>query len=202
MNSKGLKRMLGRHIAYSDVSTLTRRCILSINKPSPDLFLVVRLEKVLQGDISECPEPYLREDKNKDKVRAAAAAACECLGRYRMPLAWTAIYLSGVIGCGGDTDSTAGSLDRKSGGLEQWRKKVEPPTRRGLLERPSLDKRRSWSPDDFTNCLDSFRPITLTVSSFFKQESERLRDEDLYKFLVELRRPGSNLKRLKCLPGI
>lgn len=47
-----------------------------------------------------------------------------------------------------------------------------------------------------------FRPITLTVSSFFKQESERLRDEDLYKLLVELRRPGSNLKRLKCLPGI
>lgn len=42
----------------------------------------------------------------------------------------------------------------------------------------------------------------MTVSSFFKQESERLRDEDLYKLLVELRRPGSNLKRLKCLPGI
>lgn len=47
-----------------------------------------------------------------------------------------------------------------------------------------------------------FRPITLTVSSFFKQESERLRDEDLYKLLVELRRPGSTLKRLKCIPGI
>ncbi|XP_024880092.1 dedicator of cytokinesis protein 6-like [Temnothorax curvispinosus] len=156
MNSERLKRMLGGHIAYSDVNTLTRKCVLSINKPSPDLFLVVRLEKVLQGDISECAEPYLRKDKNKDKV-AATAAACECLGRYRMPLAWTAIYLSGVIGCGGDTDSTAGFLDRKSGGLEQWRKKVEPPTRRGSLERRSLDKRRSWSPDDFANCLDSFR---------------------------------------------
>ncbi|XP_061934172.1 dedicator of cytokinesis protein 7 isoform X2 [Apis cerana] len=204
MNSEGLKRMLGSHIAYSDASTLARSCVMSISKPSPDLFLVVRLEKVLQGDISECAEPYLREDKNKEKVRAAAAAACERLGRYRMPLAWTAIHLSGVIGGGGDTDSTgsAGSLDRKSGGLEQWRKKVEPPARRGSLERRSSDKRRSWSPDDFANCLDTFRPITLTVSSFFKQESERLRDEDLYKLLVELRRPGSNLKRLKCLPGI
>lgn len=40
------------------------------------------------------------------------------------------------------------------------------------------------------------------MSSFFKQEAERLRDEDLYKLLVEIRRPGSNLKRLKCLPGI
>lgn len=205
MNSESLKRMLGSHIAYSDASTLARSCVLSISKPSPDLFLVVRLEKVLQGDISECAEPYLRDDKNKDKVKAAAAAACERLGRYRMPLAWTAIHLSGVIGGGGsDTDSTgnAGSLDRKSGGLEQWRRKVDPPTRRGSLERRSSDKRRSWSPDDFANCLDSFRPITLTVSSFFKHESERLRDEDLYKLLVELRRPGSNLKRLKCLPGI
>ncbi|XP_011297900.1 dedicator of cytokinesis protein 7 [Fopius arisanus] len=204
MNSDSLKRMLGGHIAYSDASTLARSCVLSISKPSPDLFLVVRLEKVLQGDISECAEPYLREDKNKDKVKAAALAACERLGRYRMPLAWTAIHLSGVIGGGGDTDSTgsAGSLDRKSGGLEQWRKKMDPPTRRGSLERRSSDKRRSWSPDDFANCLDSFRPITLTVSSFFKQESERLRDEDLYKLLLELRRPGSNLKRLKCLPGI
>lgn len=42
----------------------------------------------------------------------------------------------------------------------------------------------------------------MTVSSFFKQEGERLKDEDLYKLLAELRRPGSNLKRLKCLPGI
>ncbi|KAK0179557.1 hypothetical protein PV327_005299 [Microctonus hyperodae] len=204
MNSESLKRMLGSHVLYSDASTLSRSCVLNITKPSSDLFLVVRLEKVLQGDISECAEPYLRDDKNKDKVKAAAAAACERLGRYRMPLAWTAIHLSGIICGGGDSDSTgsAGSLDRKSSGLEQWRKKVEPPTRRGSLERKSSDKRRSWSPDDFANSLDSFRPITLTVSSFFKQESERLRDEDLYKLLAELRRPGSNLKRLKCLPGI
>lgn len=139
-------------------------------------------------------------------MRAAAVVACERLGRYRMPLAWTAIYLSGVIGGGSEnTDNpggSAGSLDRKAGGLEQWRKKMETPTRRGSLERRSSDKRRSWSPDDFANCLETFRPITLTVSSFFKQESERLRDEDLYKLLIELRRPGSNLKRLKCLPGI
>lgn len=60
--------MLGSHIAYSDASTLARSCVMSVSKPSPDLFLVVRLEKVLQGDISECAEPYLREDKNKDKV--------------------------------------------------------------------------------------------------------------------------------------
>lgn len=73
-------------------------------------------------------------------------------------------------------------------------------TRRGSLER-RVDKRRSWSPDHLANTLDTFRPITLTVSSFFKQEGEKLRDEDLYKCLMELKRPNLILKKLKCIPA-
>lgn len=72
-------------------------------------------------------------------------------------------------------------------------------TRRGSLER--RDKRRSWSPDHLATSLDSFRPITLTMSSFFKQEGEKLRDEDLYKCLQELKRPTMVLKKLKCIPA-
>lgn len=71
MNSEGLKRMLGGHVAYSDASTLARSCVLSVGKPCPDLIIVIRLEKVLQGDISECAEPYLRDDKNREKVSGA-----------------------------------------------------------------------------------------------------------------------------------
>lgn len=63
MNPEGLKRMLGGHIAYADTSTLARSCIFNITHPSPDLFIVVRLEKVLQGDINECVEPYLKDEK-------------------------------------------------------------------------------------------------------------------------------------------
>ena len=37
--------------------------------------------------------------------------------------------------------------------------------------------------------------------TFFFQEGERLRDEDLYKYLHELRRSNNALKRLKCIPG-
>lgn len=73
-------------------------------------------------------------------------------------------------------------------------------TRRGSLERRA-EKRRSWSPDHLANTLDTFRPITLTVSSFFKQEGEKLRDEDLYKFLLELKRPNLIIKKLKCIPA-
>ncbi len=33
------------------------------------------------------------------------------------------------------------------------------------------------------------------------QEADKLSDEDLYKFLADLKRPSSVLKRLKCIPG-
>lgn len=74
-------------------------------------------------------------------------------------------------------------------------------TRRGSLERKA-EKRRSWSPDHLANTLDNFRPITLTVPSFFKQEGEKLKDEDLYKCLLELKRPNLILKKLKCIPAV
>lgn len=63
LNPENLKRMLGGHVLYSDTSTLARGCIFNISNPSSDLFLVVRLEKVLQGDLNECVEPYLKDDK-------------------------------------------------------------------------------------------------------------------------------------------
>lgn len=72
-------------------------------------------------------------------------------------------------------------------------------TRRGSLERQN--KRRSWSPDHLAVSLDSFRPITLTMSSFFKQETDKLKDDDLYKCLQELKKPTLVLKKLKCIPA-
>lgn len=215
MNQEGLKRMLTSHIPYSDSSTLSRSCIFDITYPSPDLFLVIKLEKVLQGDINECAEPYMKDDKNREKVKANAVAACERLGKYRMPFAWTAIYVMNIItgvnslerDSGSDKEGSASnSLDRKHSNtsLEQLKKRASDMgtlTRRGSLERRSgSDKRRSWSPEDFGSGLDTFRPVTLTVSSFFKQEQDRLRDEDLYKFLVDLKRPCTVHKR-KTIPG-
>lgn len=39
------------------------------------------------------------------------------------------------------------------------------------------------------------------MASFFKQENDRMKDEDLYKCLQELRRPTLVLKKLKCIPA-
>lgn len=220
MNSEGIKRMLASHVPYSDVSTQSRSAIFEVTNPSNDLFLVIRLEKVLQGDIKDSVEPYMKEDKDKyrDKAKSNAADYCERLGKYRMPFAWTGIYLTNIFNGDGvesaakeekeRNDSIAASsnsLDRKSStsSFDQLRRKATDMgtlTRRGSLERKS-DKRRSWSPDDFANSIETFRPITITVSSFFKQESEKMKDEDLYKFLPELKRPASVMKKYKYIPG-
>ena len=92
-----LKSMLGPHIKAQDPSTFAKTCVFDLSAPSPDIYLIIRLEKVLQGDINEVVEPYLRDDKNREKVKANAMAACERLGRYRMPFAWTYISLMHVI---------------------------------------------------------------------------------------------------------
>merc|ERR1719245_1892670 len=129
-----------------------------------------------------------------------------------------------------DSDSTASnSLDRKSSAaaIEQLKRTTLPAgkdasslSRKGSLDRK--DKRQSWagtaggaagssgtltstqansSAEDVRTQLDNFPPVTLTVSSFFKQEAEKLKDEDLYKFLLDLKRPSTALKKLKCIRG-
>lgn len=208
MNSECIKKMLNTHVPYTSPSTTSRSAIFEITHPSNDLYLVIRLEKVLQGDNKDS-EPNLL---HRDKSRSNAADFCERLGSYRQPFAWTGIYLNNIFnGDNVDPDSkekdnmsanSSNSLDRKSStsSFDQLRKRASDMgtlSRRGSLER--REKRRSWSPDDFINHVESFRPIAITVSSFFKQESDKM--EDLYKFLPELKRPGNLTKKYKCIPG-
>ena len=41
----------------------------------------------------------------------------------------------------------------------------------------------------------------ITCCFLIEQEGDKLSDEDLYKFLADLKRPSSVLKRVKCIPG-
>ncbi|GFN96685.1 dedicator of cytokinesis protein 7-like [Plakobranchus ocellatus] len=213
LNNENTMRLISGHITHADVSTVSRSCIFSITYPSPDVFLVVRLEKVLQqGDISECAEPYMKEDKTakEEKYRANAVQFCERLGKYRMPFAWTAIYLMNIVTGRGSLDregrregregreasvekrtrepsmekygehemSRAASLDRRSGPsssqFDSFRRRSKDDMsagRRGSVDRgrSGYEKFRSWSPESYSASMDNFRPVTLTVSSFFKQ---------------------------------
>ncbi|XP_030896000.1 dedicator of cytokinesis protein 6 isoform X5 [Leptonychotes weddellii] len=191
LNSDSMKGLLRAHGTHPAISTLARSAIFSVTYPSPDIFLVIKLEKVLQqGDISECCEPYMvmkevDTAKNKEKLeklRLAAEQFCTRLGRYRMPFAWTAVHLANIV-------SSAGQPDRDSDSEGERRPAWTDRRRRGPQDRTS-------SGDD-TCSFSGFRPATLTVTNFFKQEAERLSDEDLFKFLADMRRPSSVLRRLR-----
>uniref|UniRef100_A0A671SWU3 Dedicator of cytokinesis protein 7-like n=1 Tax=Sinocyclocheilus anshuiensis TaxID=1608454 RepID=A0A671SWU3_9TELE len=200
LNSEQTKFMLRPHIPSAAISTLARSAVFSITYPSQDVFLVIKLEKVLQqGDIGECAEPYMvfKESdaaKNKEKLeklRSQSEQFCQRLGRYRMPFAWTAIHLMNIV-------NSAGSLERDTelemGLSGSWSERRNS----SIVGRRSLERTTSG---DESCSLTSFRPATLTVTNFFKQEGDRLSDEDLYKFLADMRRPSSVLRRLRPITG-
>jgi len=71
---------------------LCLQAIFSIARPHGDIFLVVRIEKVLQGSISGALEQYLRttDVKAGTKQHKTMLPYCQRLGNYRMPFAWGA----------------------------------------------------------------------------------------------------------------
>ncbi|KAI1305795.1 Dedicator of cytokinesis protein 9 [Halotydeus destructor] len=76
-------------------ATYPSAAIFSVHSPSPEMFLVLRIEKILSGNIASATEPYLKPaetngiSKLGGKVHKAAKASCQRMGAsYRMPFAW------------------------------------------------------------------------------------------------------------------
>lgn len=70
-----------------------KQALLSVTNPHSDIFLVIRIDKILQGGICQTSEPYIRATKDPRlglKVHKTVSACCQRLGNYRMPFAWAA----------------------------------------------------------------------------------------------------------------
>uniref|UniRef100_A0A672VDP8 Dedicator of cytokinesis 11 n=1 Tax=Strigops habroptila TaxID=2489341 RepID=A0A672VDP8_STRHB len=93
--ASSLEGTKGRSPAFQDL-TMLKPCepgVFSVTDPHVEIFLVVRVEKVLQGSITHCAEPYMKNSdpgKTAQKVHKVAKQACSRLGQYRMPFGWAA----------------------------------------------------------------------------------------------------------------
>ncbi|KRG03329.1 dedicator of cytokinesis protein 9 isoform X4 [Drosophila mojavensis] len=70
-----------------------RQCMLSVSAPHADIYLVLRIEKVLQCSIAQAAEPYMkaaRDPKLGQKVHKTAKSCAQHIGHYRQPFAWAA----------------------------------------------------------------------------------------------------------------
>ncbi|XP_040192076.1 dedicator of cytokinesis protein 9 isoform X8 [Rana temporaria] len=134
----------GRRIAgcvQESMLQYPKQGIFSVTCPHPDIFLVARIEKVLQGSIAHCAEPYMKSSdsaKVAQKVLKNAKQACSRLGQYRMPFGWAARPL--FKDCSGTLDKTA------------------------------------------------------RFSAIFRQDSNKLSNEDMLKLLVDFRKPEKMAK--------
>uniref|UniRef100_A0A803V7J3 Dedicator of cytokinesis 8 n=1 Tax=Ficedula albicollis TaxID=59894 RepID=A0A803V7J3_FICAL len=188
LNSESLRGFLRSHTPSIDLSTQARSAVFSVTYPSPDIYLVIKIEKVLQqGEIGDCAEPYMvlkegEAGKTKEKIeklKAQAESFCQRLGKYRMPFAWIPISLTNFF--------NVSTLER------------EIQEKATLLQARKLSDRSFNSEDSYPT--SNFKPTSLSLGTFFKQEGDRLSDEDLYKFLADFKRSSSLQRRIKTLPG-
>ncbi|XP_049871737.1 dedicator of cytokinesis protein 9 [Pectinophora gossypiella] len=124
-----------------------KQVLLSVNNPHPDLFLVVRIDKILQGHVSQVLEPYLKATKDPRlglKVHKNVQAYANRVGTYRMPFAWAAKPLFKL----------------------------------------------------YSNDLDA----TPEFPAIYRQEPNKMSDEDLMKILSDFRKP-EKLAKLTVIPG-
>ena len=75
MNSDWCRQLIKDYVPRTDISTVSRSALFSISYPSTDVYLVVKLEKILQqGDISDVAEPFMKDTDNPKVTDADCGA--------------------------------------------------------------------------------------------------------------------------------
>lgn len=93
-----------------------RQAILNVTAPHPDIFVVVRIEKILQGGINPSTEPYLKAAKDPKlgcKTLKTIKQYSQRVKHYTMPWAWTARPLFRLYSSDLDTDGDFPAIYRQ-----------------------------------------------------------------------------------------
>ncbi|XP_041349256.1 LOW QUALITY PROTEIN: dedicator of cytokinesis protein 9-like [Gigantopelta aegis] len=82
------------------LKSVKRHGVFSVIQRHSEIYLVAKIEKVLQGSVSQCVEPYIRvaDGKVASKVHRQMKQFCGHIGHYRMPFAWSARNLTLLSG--------------------------------------------------------------------------------------------------------
>lgn len=127
--------------------TRPKKAILSVTAPHPDVFLVVKIDKILQGGINNTSDAYLKAGKDPKmglKLNKNVRLYSQKIGHYRMPFAWAV---------------------------------------RPLFQLYSSD-------------LDA----AIEFPAIYRQDANKLKDEDILKLLTEYRKPDK-FSKLTVIPG-
>ncbi|KAI6186152.1 putative Dock-9 [Aphelenchoides besseyi] len=219
-NSREILGLIRSHLGVDGHIYKIRTGLFNLENIEPNVFLVFRLEKILQAsDISEAVDAYISKDKPKDKLTQNAREFCDRLGAYRMAIGWNFVDLQSLAKTvqtkppepkSADSISNVDitsliSADRMSTStIEtlQHSSDSAPTIVSHSDSSTDVESRSECLPatDDNANVWSILQPLRLTLRSMIKHESEKLAEEDILKMLADIQKSGVSKSKFKTFP--
>lgn len=96
-NSDKISALLANQSSISSASgnSKARYALFNISNPNPDIVLLVRVEKVLEGDMAQCADRLSSSTRSRPSSIQHIGDVCARLGNFRQPLCWSILPLFG-----------------------------------------------------------------------------------------------------------